>query len=119
MTSVLEPIYLGHDNTINLQLTADSVAVDTSGFTKVTATLESEAGVKLTVTTLAAAKATGSIKWDQSGYDTGEIRIKFGDQSLTGGQRHTLKVVAYDSTNTDGVVWGDGIQVLTWAEVES
>ena len=38
MAIVEENVYLGHDNTIDLILNADDVAVYLTGFTKITAT---------------------------------------------------------------------------------
>ena len=93
-----EIVYLGHDNTIDLLLKADGTAQDLSSVTKITATF----GDTLIESTDA---ATGPITWAQSGYDTGEIRLALGDQSITA-DRYMVPIVVYDATNTDGIVWG-------------
>jgi len=93
-----EIVYLGHDNTIDLLLKADDTAQDLSGVTKITATF----GDTLIEST---DDANGAITWNQAGYDTGEIRLALGDQSITA-DRYMVPIVVYDATNTDGIVWG-------------
>jgi len=93
-----EIIYLGHDNTINLVLKADGAAQDLSSVTKITASF----GDTLVESEDAAA---GAITWAQDGYDTGEIRLDLGGQSITAGKYH-VPIVIYDAQNTNGVVWG-------------
>ena len=105
-----EYIYLGHDNTIDLILKADGTAQDLSGVTKITATF----GSTLIEST---DKASGLITWDQSGYDTGEIRLDLGQQSLTA-DTYTVPIVVYDATYTNGVVWED-IRIVVKPEVEA
>ena len=93
-----EIVFLAHDNTIDLLLKADGTAQDLSAVTKITATFGS-------TTITSTDKAAGAIKWDQSGYDTGEIRLDLGGESITAGSYYTA-IVVYDATNTNGVVWG-------------
>jgi len=105
-----EIVYLGHDNTIDLQLKADDAAQDLSAVTKITATFGS--------TTISSVdKAAGVITWDQAGYETGEIRMALGDEDIDEGG-YSVPIVVYDPSNTDGVVWGK-VNVLVEAEVEA
>ena len=104
-------IYLGHDNTVDLLLKANNVAFDLSDVTSITATFGDT-----TITSVD--KAGGTITWDQSGYDTGEIRIDMGDQDITASNKpYSVPIVTYDAVNTTGIVWGK-IRILVTAEVE-
>ncbi len=93
-----EVVYLGHDNTIDLLLKADGTAQDLSGVTKITASF----GDTLVEST---DPAGGPITWNQDGYDTGEIRLALGGQSITPGI-YSVPIVAYDAVNITGVFWG-------------
>lgn len=74
-----EIIYLGHDNTIDLQLKADGAAQDLSAVTKITATFGT---LRISSTN----KAAGVITWGPgAGYDTGEIRMALGGESIPAG----------------------------------
>ena len=106
-----EIVYLGHDNTLDLCLKADGAAQDLSAATKITASID---GTLISSTD----KAAGVITWDQSGYDTGEIRLDLGEQSLNAGQ-HRMVIVVYDAGNTNGVVWGKGIDIRVREDVEA
>jgi hypothetical protein len=94
-----EIIYLGHDNRVDLILKADGVAVDLAPVTRMTLSvgttlIDSDNG------------ASDAIRWAQSGYATGEVRISAGAVTgLTAG-KYRSPLVVYDPTNTDGVVWG-------------
>ncbi len=48
---------------------------------------------------------TGAIKWNNSGYDTGEIRIDVGAESITA-KEYNVPIIVYDATWTTGLVWG-------------
>lgn len=105
-----EIVWLGHDNTIDLLLKADDVAQDLSSVIKITATFD---GTTIT----SADHAAGAILWNNDGYDTGEIRLDLGDQSIDPGG-YDVPIVVYDPSNTDGIVWGT-IHVAVRAEVEA
>lgn len=104
-----EIIWLGHDNTIDLLLKADGVAQDLASVTKITATFGS------TMIT-SEDHAAGAILWNNDGYDTGEIRLDLGDQSIDPGG-YGVPIVVYDPSNTEGIVWGT-IHVAARVEVE-
>ena len=100
--SVTEDHWIGHDNSIDLILKskeagAAAAAVDTSSFTKITATLDDQ-------TISSTNQADDPIRWNQGGYATGEIRIRLDDETVNAG-KHETAIVVYDATNTDGIVW--------------
>ena len=100
--SIIEHHWIGHDNSIDLILKskaagAAATAVDTSSFTKITVTLDSQ-------TIESTNQASDAIRWNQDGYATGEIRIRLDDETVNAG-KHEAALVVYDATNTDGVVW--------------
>ena len=99
----IETLYLDHDNSVDFILKAKGIALTDNQMdtiTQITATVEDTL-----ILTLAANKASGPIKWRQTGYDTGEIKLFFGDQTLTKGT-YKVWIVIYDAINTDGIVWG-------------
>jgi hypothetical protein len=107
----VEFVYLSHDNSIDLLLKADGVAYDLSDATTATLTL---GGVTITSTNL----SNSPIRWNKVGYDTGEIRLFLGDQSINVGTYQKAYLVIYDPNNTNGIVWGD-IRITVKAEVEA
>ena len=107
--ALTEHVYLGHDNSIDLLLTADDVAIDTSGITSATLTVGS---TKYTSTN----DPTHQIKWQGAGYAPGEIRIFLGDQSLKP-RTYNAWLVIYTATATNGIAWGE-LDIVVHAEVE-
>ena len=90
-----EIVYDGHDNTIDLLLKADGVAQDLSSVTRMT----------LEVGSSIVDSAVSGSAFDWAPGVTGKLILVLGDEGLTAGSyRATLTV--YDSTNTDGIVWG-------------
>ncbi len=96
---MIEVAYLGRDNSIDLLLKADGSAVDLSSVTRMVLVVSATTQVSSTN------QASDPIRWDQVGYDAGEIRLFLKDQDLTSG-KNTAQLIVYDPTNTDGVVWG-------------
>ena len=92
-----EVVYLGHDNTIDLQLKASSSAYSLSGATKINITI----GTKKIENSSA---SSGAITWAGSSYSTGEIRLTLGSQSISTGI-YNAPVIVYDATHTSGIVW--------------
>jgi hypothetical protein len=106
-----ETVYLGHDNSIDLILQADGVAVDLAGVTAMKLTMRD---VLISSTN----QAADPIRWAQAGYDTGEIRLFLGDEVIEPGTYKTSAwLTVYDPTNPDGVVWGN-IPLTVVADVE-
>ena len=103
MGRVNEVIYLGRDNSVDLLLKADGVAEDLSTTTQIDAIFDTSITVESTNA------ATGPIKWNQAGYETGEIRIDLTDSDesdITVGQ-YTVKIITYTAEHTDGLYWGE------------
>jgi len=105
-----EIVWLSHDNTIDLLLKADDVVQDLSSVTKITATFR-------TTTITSIDHAVGAILWNNVGYDTGEIRLDLGGESIAPGG-YDVPIVVYDPSNADGIVWG-AIHVVVKTEVEA
>lgn len=95
---ITEVVYLGRDNRNDLLLKAEDVAQDLGAVTRITAAFGEE---------LVVSDNGGSdpIRWDQAGYDTGEIRCTFGGETLELG-KHQVPLVLYDPDNPNGVQWG-------------
>ena len=106
-----EIVYLGHDNTIDLQLKASSSAASLAGVTNITATFDD------TVIDGSSSATSGAITWSGSGYATGEVRLTLGAQSIEP-QRYDVPIVVYDATNTTGIVW-DIIPIRVRPELEA
>lgn len=104
-----EIVFLGHDNSIDLILKADGTAQNLASVTDMTITVG-------TVTVSSDNGDADPIRWAKAAYDTGEVRLFLGDQSLTPGS-YSAPLVVYDSDNPDGVVWGY-IPMTVKAEVE-
>lgn len=103
-----ELVYLGSfDNVINLQLQNDGVPLNLSSTTQITGNV----GGLITVSTNT---SNDLIRWEQPGYQTGEIRCKLGVlPGLTIGF-HEFWVIVFDALHINGVVFEPiPIQVVT------
>ena len=78
-------------------LKEDGSAVSTTSFTKITLSLDNQ-------TISSTNEADDPIRWNQSGYATGEFRIDLSGETVNVGE-HEAVVTAYDAANTDGVIW--------------
>ena len=109
----VDTIYLGHDNSVDLILKVDNVAYSLASITSITATF---GDVTITSTDAAA----GTIRWNQAGYATGEIRLVMGAlETITASERpYNVPIVTYDAVNTTGIVWGK-YKIKVKAEVEA
>ena len=97
-----EKLYLERENTIDLILKADDVPIGTSAITKINAVFD-------TVTISSTDKAAGEIKWDQGGYETGEIRLDCGGNAelkTQGGGTWDVPIIIFDPSNPTGIDWG-------------
>jgi hypothetical protein len=96
-----ELVYIGtFDNTIDLRLESPpGTPIDLSGVTIITANING-------LTVSSSNQSTDKIRWLQSGYETGEIRCKFG---ATPGLREGIAncwITIFDNTvNLNGVVF--------------
>ena len=93
-----EVLRLDRDNTIALILKVDGVAQNLAGVTKIQAIFD-----QTTITSIL--HETGVIKWAVSGYDTGEIHLDLGAQTIAEGL-YSVGIIVYDATYTTGIHWG-------------
>ena len=95
---ITEHVYLGHDNTIDLLLTADGAAVDLSAVTRMTLELDAE-----TIIDSDPEESPDAFDWDTG--TTGKLVLALGGETIEAGTYRTTLTV-YDPTNADGIVWG-------------
>lgn len=95
---MIEIVYDGRDNTIDLLLKNDGTAQDLSSVTKIVLKVGS-------VTITDEDDDAWPIKWAGLG-TTGKIQMKLGDQGLTVGNTYPATLITYDAINTNGIVWG-------------
>lgn len=99
MLTASENVYLGHDNTIDLQLKASSVAQSLATVTNITATFGS------TLISGSSSASSGVITWAGSGYSTGEVRLDLGGEAISAGE-YNVPIVVYAPSYASGIVWG-------------
>lgn len=87
-------IYSNHNNTVTLTLTDGGVDEDLSAATK----------VEVVIGDTAINSVDAPTAFDLTGLATGVIVLDFGGQSIAVGV-YQPRVVIYDATNTDGIVW--------------
>ena len=97
MAREIDVIYKGSDNTNEILLKKDGVAQDLSSVTRIG--LHFSDGTDVTNST----GAQYPIKWTGTG-QTGLVVCQLGGVDLTEGDL-TAKLITYDPTNDDGVVW--------------
>ncbi len=105
-----EFVYLGHDNSIDVILKSNDVAVDLSSVTRITLTL----GAKLIDSDNG---DTDPIRWIKPAYITGEVRLFLGAQAIRPGN-YQAPLIVYDPTNPNGIYWAN-IPLSVIAEVEA
>jgi hypothetical protein len=108
--SILETVYLGHDNYVSRILQLNSVAYSLAAVTRITLTV----GTKLIDSDNG---ASDPIRWFKDGYSTGEVRFYLGAETITAGS-YSCPLVIYDATNTTGIVW-DTVPIQFVAELEA
>jgi hypothetical protein len=94
-----EIVYLGHDNSINLILKADAVAVPLAGVTRITIAF---GATVISSTNL----STDPILWAQASYATGEVRLFLGAKTIAA-ETYEAQFVVYDAANPNGIVWAN------------
>jgi len=109
MSTDIDIIYLGADNTNELLLKVDGVSQDLSSVTQIK--LKFDDGIEVTNTTGTAFP----IKWLGLGV-TGKVILQLGDLALTEGERSAI-LTTIDPTNQDGIVWSgqNGIRFFVTA----
>ena len=94
-----EIVYIGdYDNTNDFILQSDGVAIDMSNITRIDANIN---GQVISSTNL----STDLIRWDQSGFQTGEIRCKFGTVVPTIEGLYGVTLIIFDVLNPKGVIF--------------
>lgn len=99
-----EFVYLGHDNSIDVILKANSTIVSTSTIT----TIKMQVGKTVINSTNA---SSHFIKWNKAGYDAGEVRITLGTSTDLKPGKYDCMLVVYGSTYSNGLVWGESIPI--------
>jgi hypothetical protein len=94
-----EIVYLGHDNSIDLLLKSNGTAVSLATVNRMSLTLNDKA-VDSTNST------AQPIQWNKNNYVTGEVRISLGTESTLTPGDYDATLIVYDSTYTNGIVWG-------------
>jgi hypothetical protein len=106
-----EVIFLGHDNWISRILRENGTAQDLAAVSTITMTFGD-------VLVSSSNQGSDEIRWNQTGYDTGEIRINLGNRMDLPAGDHRVPIVVYDATYPDGLVW-DIVDVVVVPEVEA
>ena len=91
---MVEVIYNGNDNAIDLQLLEDTVAVDLSSVTRMTIAFD----------TKVVDSDTSPDVFDWSAGD-GKLTLILGAESISE-DLYYAELVVYDPANTNGIVWG-------------
>jgi len=110
MALVKEKFYLAHDNTIDLLLKSDGTAVNLAGATQITISIDDTLYSSTN-------QAADPIRWVQSGYDTGEIRLFLYGLGLVAGT-YKVPIVVYTVDDTNGIVW-DYVHLQVIADPEA
>jgi hypothetical protein len=98
MATITETVYLARDNTIDLLLKADGVITDLTPVTRIDLI---DTGCAWEVSSTTSPNA-----FDWSGGVSGVLILALGDEVIPAGS-YRARVILYDATNTDGIVWGE------------
>lgn len=92
---MVEIVYNGKDNAIDLQLLEDSVAVDLSSVTRMTIVFDTK--------TIDSDISADAFDWSEG---NGKLILALGAESITTGVYDAVLTI-FDSENTNGIAWGD------------
>jgi hypothetical protein len=110
--SAPEYIFNGHDNSNEIILKSDGLAIDLSNVTAMTITFGD-----LTISSMNGDE--DPIRWDKAGYAQGEVRFFLGHSGISEGSHHAPLVV-YSEAFPEGYVWGNIVfNVFDEVEVDS
>lgn len=99
-----QTVYNGRDNTIELALLKDGVAIDCTALTRCMVMTEASDG---TIRTL---DSQSDPEWfDCSHAD--KVVMRFGHAALTAG-RYKATLIVYDTSRPNGIVWQDFVMVV-------
>lgn len=98
---IIEKVYNGRDNTIDLLLKADGAAVDLAAVTR----------MQLVVgeTTIDSSTAPAAFDWSPTPAVTGKVVLALGalgDDSIPAGEGQTATLYVFDASNPNGICWG-------------
>lgn len=99
MPKSIEKVYLGNDNTLDLILKEDGVAVSLASVTKMTLTF----GSTIIDSSVVGAGSGNVFDWTEG---SGVLKLKLGAQSISTRMYSAVKLTVFDAGNTNGIVWG-------------
>jgi len=94
---VPQTAYLGHDNSVNMQITVDDEPFPLTNVTQVKLVFGS-------YTFTSTNQVSDPIRWLGEGYLTGEVRLFLGAESITPGTYSAATLVMYLVPFTNGIV---------------
>lgn len=106
----VEEVFLGHNNYTALILTVSGNPIGTSMFTK----MELQIGDVLVSSTNG---PSASIRWNQAGYQLGEVQFHLGAEDLEPGI-FLAPFILYSTVHPNGIVW-DKVRFIVYGEVEA
>ena len=92
---IMEVVYLGRDNTIDLKLLADGVAVDLAPVTRMVLMIET--------TVIDSTTTPSAFDWDTG--VTGKIILFLGNTDGLPPGKYKSTLIVYDASNPNGLVW--------------
>lgn len=110
-TTETEYVYVGRDNTIDLLLKADGVAIELhEAVTRMDLKFSDRIFGTQYVTS---ADYPTAFDWVTRGAD-GIVILKLGGLELAAGRDSKVELIVYDNVNTNGIVWGEvPIKIIT------
>lgn len=97
-SEIIEYVYNNRDNTIDLLLKADGVAVDLSQVTRMA--IRDNAGNIIVDESI----SPGAFSYPTS--VTGKVLLSLGGEGLSAGS-YKVQLILYDPVNTSGIVWNN------------
>jgi len=98
MSTITEFVYNDRDNTNDLLLLADGSAQDLSAVTRM------QIADKNGTFVIDSASSPDAFDWDTG--TTGKLVLTLGHEDVADGA-YACRLIVYDPTNDDGIVWGD------------
>ena len=98
-SNIVERVYNGRDNTIDLILTADGEVVDLSSVQKMV--VEDKAGG---FSEIDSDSAPAAFDWNTG--TPGKVVLSLGAANVPAGN-YNCRIVVFDATTPDGIVWDD------------
>jgi hypothetical protein len=95
---IIEKIYNGRDNTVDLLLKADGAAVDLAAVTRMQ--------LVVGATTIDSQTHPTYFDWSPTPAVTGKLLLTLGAAGLSVGERQVAQLVVFDPSNPLGLVWG-------------